>query len=400
MSAWEVNVISAFGRGESLALALQENGFKVRVLDFTGAFPEKYRRGVGPFPIVKEAVMPAQRPYMEEVKPLPRGLAFWLNEGPVELSGPLAGFFKEQNLFIEAAVAGEAHDDFRDDWLRRFLVHWTSPYHVEPWMPLARESFPALAPIGLIPAGKEGRVQTFERFQALEYEYLPCRALKDVAVESNRLREVEVDAGQVKALAGEQWVWCLSAQETELVGGPCAQAVFGGSVRKAEWVWLHLFGACERGSWTGAFPEYSVVIGDAFLPWVYANAFVMRWLEPDVFEIWMKVPAGSVFDSDQRVKWAAQAQALLTLRLPQAHWALDPEEWALCPNSPVYDLSTQDWRLPSWKNWDWIAPETTSRLDWSSRLQLEARSYDRLIQWRNEQMKKQGAPRDRALHPS
>jgi hypothetical protein len=400
MSAWDVNIITAFGRGESLALALQENGFKVRLLDFTDAFSEKYRRGVGPFPVVKESFMSAQRSYLDEVKVLPRGLVFWLPEGPVELSGPMADFYKEQFPFVEVAVTGEVHSEFREDWLRRFLVQWTSPYHVEPWRDLPRESFPAQALSGLVPAIKEGRVQTFERFQALDYEYLACRALKEVSIEPGRLREVEVDAGQTKAFAGDQWIWCLSAQETELVGGKCAETLFHGRVRKAEWVWFHLFGACERGSWTGAFPEYSIVVGDVCLPWTHGNAFVLRWLEPDIVEVWMKVPAASVLNSEQRAKWVHQAQTILSTRLPQAHWALAPEEWALCPHSPVFDVNTQDWREPAWKNWDWIAPETMSRLDWSSRLQSEARCYDRLIQWRNEQMKRQGASRDRALHPS
>lgn len=400
MSALEVNLISAFGRGETLAIGLQEHGFKVRVLDFTAAFSEKYNHGVGPFPVVRESYASIQKLWTDEVRSLPRGLSFWLPDGVLETKGPMADFFKRQNPAFESAAKDEAQAEFKEDWLRRFMGSWAAPLHVESWLPALASSFPFLADVGLIPASKEPRVQTFERFQTLDYEYVPCKLIKDVSIKGSRLAGIEVESGSMKAFGGEHWVWCLAGHETELVGASCMERLFGKSLRRPEWVWMNLIGACERGDWSSAFPEYSIVLGDVFLPWNYANAFVMRWIEPDVFDVWMKVPAASVFHAEQRARWAKEAQDILMARLPHARWAVNPEEWSLCPHSPVFDLSTKDWRAPSWKNWDWIAPETLSRLDWSARLQAEARCYDRLIQLRNEKMKKQGVERDRALHPS
>jgi hypothetical protein len=49
---------------------------------------------------------------------------------------------------------------------------------------------------------------------------------------------------------------------------------------------------------------------------------------------------------------------------------------------------------------EWIAPETLSRLDWVARLEAEATAFERLSDWRTDQMRKQGAERDHTLHPS
>ncbi len=400
MSAWEVNMVSAFGRGETLALALQENGFKVRLLDFSQAFSDKYRHGTGPFPAAKVAQLPAQKLWVDEIRLLPRGLSFWLPGGPLELSGPAAKIHQKQHPCLDALIQEQTRDEFKSDWLRRFVKSWASPYHYDSWVETSGEAFPFRKDIGLIPSIKEARVQSFERFQALDYEYIACRALNDVGVGGHRIHEVEVDAGQVKAIPGQQWIWCLSSQETELIGSASAQQLFGKSVRKAEWVWMFMFGACDRGSWSNAFPEYSIVIEDIHLPWNYANCFSMRWHDMDVFEIWMKVPAEAVFHAEQRASWAARAQEILRNRLPQAHWAVNPEEWGLCPHSPVLDAATRDWRQPAWKNWDWIAPETLPRLDFSARLERESQSYQRLTRWREEQMIKQGDRRDRPIHSS
>ncbi len=140
-------------------------------------------------------------------------------------------------------------------------------------------------------------------------------------------------------------------------------------------------------------------MGDLHLPWVYANTFSLRWVDTEVFELWMKVPAADALnDSTRRERWAEEARALLNARLPQAIWSVDPNLWSICPHSPVYSPEVAEEGRPGWKNWDWIAPEALARLDFSARFEREAECYNRLVQWRTVEMKKQGARRDNALH--
>ncbi len=399
MNAWPVNIVSAFGRGETLALALQENGFDVQILDFTSALGGEWNQGGGPFPIAAQTYLPAQKQLLEEVRPLERGLTFWLPEGPLELGGQLATFFDGKFPAAHNLRTNSRAQDFEYDWLRRFMKTWASAFVTDSWSIGSGDStFPYADMIGLIPATKADRVMSFERFQTLGYKVTACTHLHDVQLEGGRITGLEAEAGRASVFEGAQWIWCLSSEESAKVGAEVANQIFAQHIRKPEWRWLSLQGHCERGPWSLGFPEYIAVIDDIHLPWNYTNLVLLRWTDADVFRAWIRVPDVSYRQVSKRVEWADEIAQKLSARLALANWKVDSENWSLCPHSPVFAAGARDERQPSWKNWDWIAPETTSRLDLSARLEREGQAYHRLIQWRNEQIKKQGAHRDHALH--
>jgi hypothetical protein len=232
----------------------------------------------------------------------------------------------------------------------------------------------------------------------LEYKYLPCEKLQDVQVEGGRINELEVLVGRPMAVRSPQWIWCLSSEESAKLGATVSNQIFSNRIRIPEWRWLSLQGHCDRGPWTSGFPEYTIVINDIHLPWAYANAVLLRWTEPDSFRAWIKVPGAACMEPDKRAEWAADIARQLSRRLAPAKWSLDSQSWLLCPHSPVFKANAHEENVPSWKNWDWIAPETIARLDLSSRLEKEGQAFHRLIHWRNEQIKKQGVRRDHAVH--
>jgi hypothetical protein len=393
---WEVNLVSAFGRGETLALALQKNGFSVRILDFTAAYPSWCRHGQGPFPLMLEEYLPEQGKFLSEAERLPRGLSFWLPDGPIELNSPMTPYYAETRADVKALHGKGA--EFREDWLRRFLQQWASPLHIESWSSEAAESFPFQADIGLIPSYDESQAMSFERFQAQGFPVVACQSIKEVQFVSSNLAEVMVEAGQNMAFSADQWIWCLSSRETEMLNSSIAPRIFNRGIWRAEWAWASFEANCEAGPWLDGFPNHIVVIGDVFLPWVYANATVLRRLQPDGFRVWMKVPAKGIGESDQRAKWAEDAEALLNARLSMAKWRVEASEWSVCPHAPVFEAHHRDWGAPSHKNFEWIAPEVLPRLDLGARLEREAECFERLTGWRNDQLKKQGAHRDPAVH--
>lgn len=394
---WPVNMVSAFGRGETLALALQDEGFDVRILDFTKALGQEWNSGAGPFPIAAKSFLAKQGAFLSELRALPRGLTFWRPEGPLELSGMMSAYYGEQEQAVKHLSTGPS-GNFDEDWLRRFMKIWVSPYHAESWHSPSGEAFPYAERLGVLPATKESRVMSFERFKTLDHKYVEASVLRDIQFEGARITELEVESGRREAFRSPHWIWCLSSEETDRVGVEVAQHLFANKIRKAQWRWLSFHGRCHRGSWSGGFPELSVVINDLHLPWVYANAMVMRWTDTDVFELWLKVPTSAAAREDRRKTWAEEARSVLDSRLPQAMWQVEADKWKLCPHSPVFDVESREEGLPGWKNWDWIAPEALPRLDWSARFEREAAVHARLVQWRADQLKKQGARRDSALH--
>lgn len=397
MNPWAVNMVTAFGRGEALALALLAEGFEVSVYDLTEAFPGGYRRGYGPFPVPKGEYLDQHSIFFEEGEELPRGLTLWLKNGPLEFSGPMAHFYVEHEEAFRLAVQNQTSSQFEADWLRRFLRQFVSAYHHEPWLPESGSSYPVAKPLITVARAKEGPVMGFDRLQ-VKPNYQRCQKLHDVQIESARLTEMEIEAGKPIAVRAPQWIWCLSSQETEFLSPQVAEALFSRDIRRPEWRWLSLKGEVERGPWSDGFPLYSVVITDIHLPWVYANMFALEWRDKDRFEVWLKVPAESVTNLERRSVWAKEVEGHLNQRLNLGKWRVAPEEYGICPHSPVFPAAMKEWKEPTWRNWDWIAPETTARLDLGARFEREAQSYNRLVSWRNDQLRKQGARGDQAIH--
>lgn len=395
MSAWQVNIVTAFGRGETLALALQERDFEVNVFDFTSAFSNEYATSFGPFPISLKAPLETQVTVLKKVGPLARGLVFWLKDGPIELNGPLNAFFARTHLALKNLKLEQISPDFGSDWVRRFLTQWTSPFHSESWEASSSSIFPHDSEVGLWPENEDDPgFKTFARTG----RYLAAQKIVDVQIERSRLTEMEVDSGQSQAVRAPQWIWCLSSFETEKLNPEVAASLFNREVRKPEWSWISFEGTAVRGPWSLGFPEYAIVLEDECLPWVYANLSVLRWRDEERFQVWIKVPVNSLSNDRVRASWAQELKELYSARLPQAKWTIDSSKFSICPHSSVLESRAREWNQPSWRNWDWIAPETMNRLDWSARFEKENASLQRLIQWRSDVIKKQGAQGDTALH--
>lgn len=398
MSQWQVNLVSAFGRGETLALALNEAGFEVKILDFSEAFAPEYRRGAGPFPIVNKDFLEAQKDYFKSVQSLSQGLTFWLKDGPIELTGPFSAVHINSHPEIQAWKTNARKGDFASLWLSHFLRQWASPYFAESWEDTDDAPFPAEFPLGTAMFDKEAHLHSFEAARLKGIEILSCQSMKDARSQAQRLSELEVIAGSAVAMRAPQWVWCLSSFETKQFGDEAAKKVFWRGLFEPEWAWLSFTGHIEDGDWTAGLPLYSVMIGDVYLPWVYANSCVLMREGPLKFRLWLKVPRSRVSDIDARRSWAQDIEKMLLARLPQARWKVDSSDWAICPHSEIYGEAARGETRGHWKNWDWIAPETLPRLDWSARLEREAEAFRRLTQWRDDQKKKQGVRRDQALH--
>lgn len=397
---WQVNIVTAYGRGESLALELIAQGFKVHVFDVTDSLPAEYRRGVGPFPLAPGIHMPSQQYLMDESEPLKRGMVLWLREGPVEFGGPMAPFYQENHPSLKRVAGAERPSNhFSEDWMRRFLLDWASPFYREPWQVNQGTAFPALSEVRLLPATAEKNLCTFDRYVSAGHPFQFVQKIVDVQIESGRLTEIEIESGQVTAIRAPQWVWCLSSHETHLLSPSVAEALFSRDVRHPEWLWMNFMGKCERGPWFEGFPEYLVALDDFHLPWVYANMFVMQWLNQDAFRVWVKVPTHASRDNTNRKKWASEIARLLNERFALGRWQIEDQKWSICPNSLIFSERVREWAEPGWKNWDWIAPETLPRLDMAARLEREAASLKRIVQWRSDQIKKQG-PRnnDTSVH--
>jgi hypothetical protein len=355
-----------------------------------------------------EAFLPTQSLVLDEARELSHGLPLWLKDGPIELGGPFGPFFQSQRVELERVSGGDGKFDFSKDWLKQFLVQWANPVHSEPWSDGSGEMFPYTTRLGLISSGKDNWTLSFERYISLGYAYRACRSLTDIQIVKNELAEVQAMSSQKENFTSAQWVWCLSSEETEfLYRGAEAKNAGGANEHTplfqkgpvlAQWNWLCFEGESDHGSWSEGLPEYSVVLGDVNLPWVYDNLVVLRRRDSERWQYWIKVPAKAFVKKEERAKWARGVESLMNQKLGLANWRVSGERWFVSPDCPVFETEAPTLRAHKLKNFIWIAPETLTRLDLSARFEHEAKAYRRLIEWRNDELKKQGDKRDYALH--
>jgi hypothetical protein len=398
MKGWQVAVVTAFGRGETLALELHERGFNVKVVDLTPAFSSSYHRGAGPFPIVQKSYLPAQRDLFKRTRPMTEGLTLWLKDGPLELNGPMTDIHRENSPALRAWKTGQRSSDFTQAWLVRWLNQWASPVYKEVWSKSDASYFPANQPLSLVPVADEARVMSFEWLTGMAVEVWSTRTIKDVRTENGRITDIEIENNGTRVVEADQWIWCLSSHETHMLAPAVADKIFWRGTIEPEWCWLAFDCTMKTGPWLQGWPDYSVLIGDIYLPWVYSNAAVLRRLEGDRLRVWLKVPFARAEDIDARRGWALGIENLLRSHLPAADFKVDSSAWQLCPNSLIFAEDALSQGGGKWKNWDWISPENLPRVDMAARLEREAECFERLIVWQSEQIRKQRGRRDTALH--
>lgn len=390
MSPWKVTIVTAFGRGESLALMLADSGFTVRILDFTPGLPKRYGSGPGPFPILQQMFLPSQKPIVTELQILSRGICFWLPSGPIELAGPMASFYQEHNPAVMTLVTNEEGADFESDWMRKWMHHWVSPYYCESWQRTFGRSFSGREPLGFWNEQDEKDHFSFTSFKSTGGDYSECSGLVDMQAVGSRLVEIEAESKRSFAEQSEQWIWQLSTHETRLLNPRVAETLFGRDVREPTWHWMCVTAELSQARGPTGMPDYGAMVEDLYQPWTHENVIVWRWLTDFKVQLWLKVPASYWEDEASRRQVLVRMQSVWEMRMPGVKWKFDFDSWWVNPACAQYPLSTREWSLAHWKNWNWISPESDGRVDFAARLESGAQAYHRLIQWRNDLVQKQG----------
>ncbi len=393
-------MVTAFGRGETLARSLMESGFSVRVLDFTSAFNPHFSGCVGPYPIVKQSFLPAQQSLIDDLNTLPCGLTFWLSDGPIELAGAMAEFYSQAKPSVAALESGVPSEKFEIDWLRHWHHHWTSPFHYESWEAPVAKSYPKGVPVGFWPRSSESARFDFAQFKKEGGDWSDCKGLVDVQVVGPNIVEIEAESKRSMAEQSEQWIWQLSSFETSCLNKNVAGTLFGADVRLPEWHWMKFSAKLNSLRAPMGMPTFGVLIDDLYRPWTHENAMVWHWPNDQTLEFWLKVPASYFGDRRLRSKVMQSAQAVWAKKLEHMEFEFDLENWVVNSAACVYPKSSREWGLAYWRNWSWISPEFDGRCDYSARLEGEAKAYHKLIEWRNVRLQKQGENQsDSPLHP-
>lgn len=389
-------IVSAFGRGNWLALELAHRGWRVTLIDASDAISggrsdDALIDGEGPFGFFEaEDVAPSFiTRLMNEggLLPVDNGFALWLADGPAEtrmkmtdarfrglgLSEACLRYAKrstydDKNADRERRML--AREPFRESWLAHFAHVLASTEHEENHRGLDLEcTSPLFARFSIrqvsLQSHQEGLAKCMENGVTVRRQAV----VRDLRLEGSSVDALEIGDERAGIERARSFVWTLSSAETELFPQSLFKALFPGGAAAPAWYWQRFRFQLDGDRSDDAIPAYAVMIEDVCLPWTHENVLVLRRRsEPRAFDIWAKLPMHARQDEKYLAEVAASVQSRFRRRVP----LYEPRLVALPriggdspPRMPVFTDSElgeiERLRAP---NFFYCGPELWASLDW------------------------------------
>jgi hypothetical protein len=412
-------IVSAFGRGNTLAQTLQSRDVPVHLLDVSSFLGEtKIEDNEGPFGFFSQGLtsIESQRLMMDHPAFIQEnGFTLMLPEGPFEFKGSLSAYRLNQLKVPKKIwawvtgtqlVMGSDHhqilnEDFDDTW----LFHLTRSFNSNQWVPNYRAG---LVEEGLAFSG-DFYVRSVDRNDSIDALKILAqngvRTSSDVEIldlatsGSNHLKSLEIktpDSGTSTLVDFEKLVWFLSGEETEKLSAKLQEKLFPKGVLRPVGSWnrarIRLPSASQRDS----LPSHSVWVLNRALPWTHENFFVLqRTANEELFDLWFRIPESFRFLQDYVMKLVDSVNASIESRLSLATGSILVAEAPLSTLKSSSELGpsrhplfeSREWlesQAPDFKNFHWIANESLSGLGWNFQVQKSRTVQSNLLDWWKE----------------
>lgn len=295
----QVLIISAYGRGHSLAVSLQRAGIPTKIMEVSDSLgvwiPEEIE---GPFGIFQNEQLTEQHlERLIEDDPLvlaSQGFCFWLNDGPLELHGPnVAHRIEKMNLSMKL---DQPH--FISEAARYYAAHSYLPrkavFDSLPELPLFSK-FSIRMPT------RQGFNKSVEWCRRNNVAVIEKAEIMDlIAQDRKNLRAIEFRVDKsVKSEIIEfgYLIWCLSSEETILVPEQIQKLLYPKGIIEPDWIWSRYRIKISEGIVRDQIPIHSVIIGDLDQPWTHENfTILIRTGSEDQFDAWIRTPANQRFN--------------------------------------------------------------------------------------------------------
>lgn len=412
-------IVSAFGRGNTMAQTLKSQGVPVHLLDVSSHLGEtKVEDDEGPFGFFSQGLtsIESQRLMMDHPAYIQEnGFTLMLPDGPLEFKGSLSGHrLSKLNVpdkiwgwvtGTELILAEDHHRILNEDFDKTWLFHFTRSFNSNQWIPNYRSG---LVEGGLSFSG-DFFVRSVERnvledaLKGLQKEGIAVDSkvsILDVAQEGGgRLKSFEIktpSSGTSQLIDFEHLVWFLSGEESEKLSLRLQEKLFPQGVLRPVGSWNRARIRMQAGPQRDSLPLHSVWIINRALPWTHENLFVLqRTANEEQFDLWFRVPESFRFLKDYVMKVVESILANLEFRMGLEADSIQVGEAPLSTlkNStelgpsrhPMYE--SRDWLEysgPKFKNMHWIAPESVSGLGWNFQVQKARSVQVEILEWWKE----------------
>ncbi len=334
----EVAVVSAFGRGNWLAAEIAGQGIPTTLVDVTGQMgrwaPEDWE---GPFGFLKSpGVKDSQVERLLEDEPplmVVPGFTVWLPDGPLELKGP-TGLHRMRVLGVPDEVMGYVigekqisdvrHLPFEKNWLAQFShsfssVTWT---HLPESLEEGKRQ-DLFSSFFIRQATRPGLERSLKWVETKGCRVISSAQVKDISFKDRKtMAGFELKAERAEIFNAEKVIWCLSSEETSMLGESVQRALFPEGIIQPEWIWARYRFRFENQDSAAKgtqvqLPLHCVVISDLNLSWTYDNMIVLqKTASLDLFDAWIRIPNNHRFQKQYLEDRAKDISRTLEVRMP------------------------------------------------------------------------------------
>lgn len=309
----EVLILSAFGRGHSLAMALAAKEIPVTLLDISSQLgrssPEEWE---GPFGLNLSGLTGIQKERMNEDDPIiPQGNGFTLlvPSGPIELKGPVTEFrlkalgFSQETIDLlriqrisDSEVSMLTQQGFDKNWILAALKSFPSSRLMRGLTNLKLDQFylpnADFAVRDVSRAGVNRSIEAASRRLVVTRPSGALRGLSDL--KRGASRKLEFSEGQLETsevLEYQMLVCCLTSEEVHFVSPKIAEKLFPAGAVKPLWYWNKFRFKLAANPEREALPHHSLWLRHPDLPWVHDNfVVVQRTASPELVDVWCRLP--------------------------------------------------------------------------------------------------------------
>ncbi|MFN7454449.1 MAG: hypothetical protein ACK5RO_07295 [Pseudobdellovibrionaceae bacterium] len=391
----EVCVVSVFGRGHWMAAQLQKSGISTVLVELSDPMgnwsPEDWEGPFGGFPTEAIGALWTQRMNEDdELFQLPHGLVFWLPEGPLEMRS-LDDRVREKTQF-KSLIQLMARSYGRTVW------DWGT---LEPVSKKAEETR-VQGTFAVKQATRRGIARNLDWLKSLGVQVIEKAQLADLSlITGKQLGALEVKVDRPFLLEADQFVWCLTSEESGMLGTQVQQKLFGKKVTESTWSWMRFRYSFSDSVVRNSLPLHFVSLQDPDLALSHDNMLIVqRTASQDLWDIWMLLPSEQRFNQQYLTEKGMQVRKVLQQRLPLTVVDLVnyPQEFDYTYNQigparfPVFSPSEKKKAQVSsgWSNCFFDSPEAWSFYTWEGRIPSQRDILNQIENWwkKKEELRK------------
>ncbi|RME15899.1 MAG: hypothetical protein D6797_05695, partial [Bdellovibrio sp.] len=394
---FDVLLVSAFGRGNWLAMELCQKGYKVGLVDVSERLgrwtPEDWE---GPFGYSEAShLIDSQKHRMSEddyFEEVPEGWSLLLPDGPLDFRSILSPYLLEKYGITggikkvlqkgeEATTFHRDEKEFQKWWIVELAQSLAAPI-----MNYFSEPLSFFSPLYVRRPSRAGRRKSLEWLKDLGVSVFYDAQIKDISLRGKLCEGVEVQAGRDELLRAQQYVWMLTSLETEFLSSQVTQKLFK-SVANPLFSWVrYRFTLKGYESFMSYMPLHFILIEDIYLPWFHSNLLILQQTaQNESVDVWVRLPSQYRFEKDYLENMAEEIKQLLEERMPysQPHLVDYPQEYHYSSKDLgpsrfyVYEKPGRILRLSNLLE---DHPEQWPQQDWSGMFSYQNETFEKLLQ--------------------